>query len=250
MTPSTAPAIPDYIQTAMEGAAQAGWGVVRTAGNVKLDPPGGGRGKRITLSHALPKEEVAARLAKAGLHLVPASEPEPEPRVGSKQTVKVDCPDCGKPYSKGPGLWGHRRAAHGVENTTTIPGNLSTTGLPGDIADAARLLLERVSANLTSSRAQGASEVGETVSELQEANRRLQEENQRLAAKVKNLEARLERPRDTTKDERIKTLTAENRKLKRFHDRVEEEAMKHEQAPIVTLVNIIKHGGHGFGVKK
>ncbi|MFD7835536.1 hypothetical protein [Streptomyces sp. NPDC059761] len=252
MTPAAASAIPDHIQTAMEGAAKAGWGVVRTPGNVKLNPPQGERGKRITLSHTLGREEVESRLAKAGIHLVPAlpAEEASEPRIGSKQAVKVDCPECGKPYGRGQGLWRHRSAAHGVGNTTTIPGNISATGLPSDVADAARILMERVSANLTSSRAQGAAEASGAVADLQAEIQRLQEENQSLSAKVRTLETRLDRPRDTAKDDRIKTLAAENRKLTRFRDRVEAEVMNQNQAPIATVVNIIKLGGHGFALNK
>ncbi|MGW7100330.1 hypothetical protein [Streptomyces sp. NPDC054838] len=236
---------PKIVETAMEAAAEAGWEVVRSAASVKFIPE---QGKRVTLQLNKPLEDsvVRARLQEAGLHLTP----EPEPTVEKAAVDKVPCPECGNFYGRGQGLWRHRRAAHGVSNTTTIPGNISGTGLPDDINQAAHTLLERISANLVLSGSRAAEDAAGKMKDLREDNERLAAENRHLEARIRTLEARAAQPRESGKDERIKALTAENRTLARFRDRVEAEVMNQEQAPIQTVVKIIKLGGHGFGLDK
>jgi hypothetical protein len=267
--------IPSHLLTAMSDADEAEWEIQRRAKTILFIPQ---QGKRVSIPYDHTEEQVRDALIKAGLYKAEPVQEEPAPaeQAAPEATPADDgetreetrleqfsCPECGQLCGGGQGLSAHRRIQHGITNTTTRPGQISGTGLPTDIADAAQLLLSRVSAHLT----QGAAQTSDaaTEAELAEAKAALQ----KLTADKEQLEKKLSTAIDeikslkadnrdlrrvsTAKDrleEQLKNVKAENRDLRRFKEKVEAEVSNQDQAPVQTVVNVIKAGGHGFALPK
>ncbi|WP_428957835.1 hypothetical protein [Streptomyces sp. cg35] len=248
--PTATTEIPSYLTTAMQAAYDASWEVTRRSKSAVFIPP---QGKRVTVQYTRDEAWVKEALTEAGLY---APEPEPAPEaapqaVEAAEATAADeadssdgrmqehqCPECSNHYRGGQGLASHRRSAHGITNTTTRPGFVSSTGLPGDLVEAAQLLLGRVSAHINQA----------PTGELMEAEAEIERLNRKVETLTRRLDSSVPKSAKESRDREIKDLRRQVRELAAFRTKVEAMVSDPDKSPVQMIFGIVKAGGHGFGV--